>query len=57
MADGAPAGAWILRRSTTQPDVIEVDYVDEQTAGVVVRTSAFDAATGAALRAARKEPR
>jgi hypothetical protein len=57
IADGAPAGAWILRRSTAQPDVIRVDYMDEETAGVVARTSEFDATTGVALRSARPEPR
>jgi hypothetical protein len=57
IVDEAPAGAWILRRTTDQPDVIQVDYVDEEQAGVIVRTGAFDVATGAVLRSARLEPR
>ncbi len=50
IADSAPAGAWILRRTADQPDVILVDYVDAEQTGVVVRTSAFDATTGARIR-------
>jgi hypothetical protein len=42
----APAGSWILRRASDQPDVILVDYIDDQRAGVVVRTSAYVATTG-----------
>ncbi|MFC1639503.1 hypothetical protein ACFL3B_01915 [Gemmatimonadota bacterium] len=51
IAEDAPPGSWILRRSNDQPDVILVDYMDDENPGVVVRTSAFDAATGAAVRA------
>lgn len=57
MLDNAPAGSWILRRSADQPDVVVVDYVDEETAGVVVRTSAFDATTGAVRRPSRRRSR
>jgi hypothetical protein len=49
IAARAPAGSWIIRRTPDQPEVILVDYVDETRAGVVVRTSAFDAETGALL--------
>jgi hypothetical protein len=45
----APAGSWILRRSPDQPDVLLVDYVDESGTGTVLRTEAYDAATGAYL--------
>ncbi|KPJ90143.1 MAG: hypothetical protein AMS18_11405 [Gemmatimonas sp. SG8_17] len=57
IAATAPAGAWILRRTASQPDVILVDYVDEARAGVVVRTSAYDAATGTLLQAQQPQLR
>ncbi len=46
----APAGAWILRHTRNDPDVIFVDYIDADNGGVVVKTSAYDAATGRFLR-------
>jgi len=52
IADEAPAGAWILRRSTAQPDVIRVDFIDDETAGVIVRAGSYEAATGQAVRSA-----
>jgi hypothetical protein len=53
ITDDAPAGAWILRRSREQPDVVNVDYVDEESAGVIVRTRAFNARSGSELRRKR----
>jgi hypothetical protein len=50
IARRAPAGAWILRRTRNEPDVIFVDYIDADNGGVVVKTSAYDAATGRFLR-------
>jgi len=46
LVDQAPPGSWILRRDTDDPDVVLVDYVHEEDAGVIVRTSEFDAETG-----------
>jgi hypothetical protein len=53
----APAGAWILRRAANQPNVVLVDYVDDARAGVVVRTSSYDAATGTLLQAQQPQLR
>ncbi len=50
IADGAPAGAMILRRSPNQPNVILVDYIDETRAGRILRTSVYDANSGAFVR-------
>jgi hypothetical protein len=46
----APAGAWILRRTRNDPNVIFVDYIDADNGGVIVKTSAYDAATSRFLR-------
>lgn len=46
----APAGSWILRRTGDDPNVVFVDYVHPENVGVIVRTSAFNAETGDALR-------
>ena len=40
----------ILRRSPNQPKVILVDYIDEVRAGRIVRTSLYDANSGAFIR-------
>ncbi len=50
IANGAPAGAMILRRSPNQPNVILVDYIDEARAGRIVRTSLYDANSGEFIR-------
>jgi hypothetical protein len=50
IARRAPAGAWILRRTRNEPGVIFVDYIDSDNGGVVVKTSAYDAATGRFIR-------
>ncbi len=50
IANGAPAGAMILRRSPNEPNVILVDYIDEARAGRVVRTSVYDANSGEFIR-------
>ena len=50
IADGAPAGAMILRRSPNQPNVILVDFIDEARAGRILRTSLYDANSGAFVR-------
>ncbi len=50
----APAGAWILRRTRNDPNVIFVDYIDTDNGGVVVKTSLYDAATGQFLRDERR---
>ncbi len=50
IANDAPAGAMILRRSPNQPNVILVDYIDEAQAGQIVRTSVYDANSGAFIR-------
>jgi hypothetical protein len=52
--DDAPAGVWILRRSVDEPNVIRVDYLDEENAGVIVRTRVFNVATGQAQKTARR---
>jgi hypothetical protein len=49
IVDVAPAGAWILRRSIDEPGVVRVDYLDEEDSDLIMRTSRFDANTGAAL--------
>ena len=49
LVDDAPAGAWILRSTTDEPTIIYVDYVDEERAGVITRTAAFNARTGEGL--------
>jgi hypothetical protein len=54
ITEGAPAGAWILRRSVDEPNAIRVDYLDEQNAGVIVRTRVFNVATGQAQKTARR---
>ena len=56
ITNGATAGSWILRQPRNQPDVLVVDYIHAETAGLVVRTSSFDATNGAALHSARMEP-
>ena len=48
--EAAPAGSWILRRTIEEPNVVLVDYVHEEDAGVIVRTNAVDAATGVAVQ-------
>ncbi len=50
IANGAPAGAMILRRLPNQANVILVDYIDEARAGRIVRTSVYDASSGAFIR-------
>ncbi len=50
IANGAPAGAMILRRSPNQPNVLLVDYIDEARAGRIVRTSLYDANSGVFIR-------
>ncbi len=50
IANGAPAGSMILRRSPNQPNVLLVDYIDEARAGRIVRTSLYDANSGAFIR-------
>ncbi len=50
IANDAPAGAMILRRSPNQPNVILVDYIDEARAGQIVRTSVYDANSGEFIR-------
>ncbi len=52
--DDAPAGVWILRRSVDAPNVIRVDYLDEENAGVIVRTRVFNVATGQAKKTTRR---
>jgi hypothetical protein len=52
----APVGAWILRRPPAQPNVLLVDYMHDETAGLVARTSAFNPTNGAALHSAQMEP-
>jgi hypothetical protein len=56
IANDAPVGAWILRRPPAQPNVLLVDYMHDETAGLVARTSAFNPTTGAALHSAQMEP-
>ncbi len=55
IADRAPAGAMILRRSPNQPNVILVDYIDEARAGRIVRTSVYDANSGEFIRDERAQ--
>ena len=50
IADEAPVGAWVLHRTTNQPDVIVVEFIDDETAGVTARTGSYNAATGEAIR-------
>ena len=57
IADGAPAGAMILRRSPNQPNVILVDYIDEARAGRIVRTSLYNANSGEFIRDERTQRR
>jgi hypothetical protein len=42
----APAGSMILYRSSKEPKIVRVRYVDPHKAGLVVRVRLFDAASG-----------
>ena len=57
IVEAAPAGAWILRRSIDEPEVVRVDYVDEENPGSIVRTNRFDVNSGAVLQTKHRDRR